>query len=115
MSRACLIALLGGMFVLAGGLSGQDTKKDDPKAVKKDDKKDDTTKLKGRLPQHWGKIGLTDTQKQQIYKIQGKYGDEIDKLEAKIKDLKSTQEKEMRAVLTPEQKKALEAAVLKEK
>src|SRR5580692_6459470 len=101
MSRLCLLALLGGMFILAGGLSGQDPKKDDPPA-----------KIKGKLPAYWGKIGLTDVQKQDVYKIQGKYGMEIDKLKAKIAELESTRDKEMKAVLTDDQKKALETAIL---
>jgi len=106
MSRLCLLALFGGMFVLAGGLVGQESKKDDPK-------KDDTpAKVKGKLPQYWGKIGLSDTQKQTIYTIQGKYGTEIDKLKAKIEELETTRDKEMKAVLSDDQKKALQAALL---
>jgi hypothetical protein len=102
MSRLCLLALLvGGMFALAGGLSGQDPKKDDPPA-----------KIKGKLPPLWAKIGLSDAQKQDVYKIQAKYGTEIEKLEAKIAELKTTRDKEMKAVLSDDQKKALEAAIL---
>jgi len=42
-------------------------------------KKDDPpVKVKGFLPMNWGKIGLSDDQKQEIYKIQAKYGGEID-------------------------------------
>jgi hypothetical protein len=106
MSRVSLIALLGGMLVLAGGfpnLAGQD-KKDEP-----------TTKVKGKLPSHWGKIGLTDDQKQTIYKVQAKYDPEIDKLTAKIDELKATRDKEMKAVLSADQKKALEDAILHNK
>ncbi|HEY1191386.1 MAG TPA: hypothetical protein VGE74_27375, partial [Gemmata sp.] len=51
---------------------------------------------------------LSDSQVQDVYKVQGKYNDEIDKLEAKIKELKGTRDKEMKALLTPEQKKRLE-------
>jgi hypothetical protein len=102
MSRFCLFALLmGGMIMLSGGLTGQDPKKDDP-----------PTKVKGKLPAYWGKIGLTDAQKQDVYKLQGKYGMEIDKLKAKIAELESTRDKEMKAVLTDDQKKALETAIL---
>ena len=68
MPRLCLLALLGAMFVLSGGLVGQEKKKDDPK------KKDDSpVKAKGMLPPNWGKLGLSDEQKQKIYKIQNKY------------------------------------------
>ena len=101
MSRFCLFALLGAMIILAGGLEGQEPKKDDPPA-----------KLKGKLPSHWGKIGLTDAQKQTIYQIQAKYDPEIEKLEAKVTEMKSTKDKEMKAVLNADQKKALEAALL---
>lgn len=106
MLRLPALVLMSGLFVLSGGLMiGQDTKKDDPKAAKKDEPQ---AKAKGQLPQNWGKIGLTDDQKQQIYKIQGKHAGEIDKLEAKIKEIKGTRDKEMKAVLTADQKKKLE-------
>lgn len=100
MYRLGFVALLGGMLILTGGLVGQEPKKDEP------------AKIKGKLPSHWGKIGLSDSQKQTIYQIQAKYDPEIDKLEAKIAELKSTRDKEMKAILTADQKKALETAIL---
>jgi hypothetical protein len=105
MTRLFALALLGGMFILAGGLAGQD-KKDDAK------KDDPPTKLKGRLPNGWTKIGLTDEQKQTIYKIQAKHDTEIEKLELKVKELRDARDKEMKAVLSADQKKALEAVLL---
>lgn len=109
MLRAVLFALLSGMIVFSTGtLNGQDQKKDDPKSTEKKDE----PKAKGFLPQNWGKLGLTENQKQDIYKIQGKYNADIEKLEAQIRDLKSARDKEMKAVLTPEQKKRLEDILL---
>lgn len=105
MLRVSMMTLLSGVFVLSGGLIGQDNKKDEPKEVKK---ADTPTKVKGFLPQNWGKIGLSDEQKQDIYKIQGKYNGEINKLEAKIRELKGTRDREMKAVLTADQKKRLD-------
>jgi Spy/CpxP family protein refolding chaperone len=101
MFRAGLFALTAALAVLSSDLTGQD---------KKDDKKpaEPVGKVKGVLPPNWKKIGLTDTQVQDIYKVQNKYNDEIDKLEAKIRDLKTTRDKEMKAVLTAEQKKRLD-------
>jgi hypothetical protein len=55
---------------------------------------------------------LTDTQVQDIYKVQGKYAEEISKLDAKIKELKAARDKEERAILTPDQKKRLEEILL---
>jgi Spy/CpxP family protein refolding chaperone len=112
MYRCCSLALFSALLVLSAGSFGQDSKpKDDPK--KTDPKKDDpAVKLKGRLPMHWPRLGLSDKQVQDIYKIQAKYGDEIAKLQAKIDELKATQLKEERALLTPEQKKRLEDILL---
>jgi hypothetical protein len=102
MVRLAMFVLLGGVLVLSGGVVGQDAKKNE---VKKDEP---AVKVKGMLPQNWGKIGLSDDQKKEIYKIQGRYSGEIDKLEAKIKELKGSRDKEMKAVLTVDQKKKLD-------
>lgn len=103
MFRVAAFVLACGLVVLSGGLNGQEAKKDDPKSTKKEE-----PKVKGQLPPNWGKIGLSDDQKKQVYKIQGKYAEEIDKLESKIKELKGTARKEMFEVLTADQKKRLE-------
>jgi Spy/CpxP family protein refolding chaperone len=109
MFYARLLTLLCGLFALTGGLadlSAQEKgKKDDP--VKKDEP---AGKVKGQLPQGWGKIGLTDEQKQKVYKIHAKYNDQIDKLEAQIKELKEKRDHERYDVLTAEQKKRLKEA-----
>ncbi len=109
MTHLRLAALLIGLIVLAGGVTGQDAKKGDPQAPKQ---KDPPTKAKGVLPSSWGKIGLSDDQKQTVYKIQNKFNDEINKLENKIAELKATRDKEMKGVLTQEQKKRLEDILL---
>ncbi len=89
----------------------QETKKQSPAVVKKED---EPGKLRGQLPKGWGKIGLSDEQKQTIYRIQNKYNAEIERLQAKINELKMARDKEMRNVLTPEQRKRLEEYLLKE-
>lgn len=99
--RLPMLAFLGGLLILAGGSFGQEPKKD----AKKDDP---PPRLKGFLPANWGKIGLSDNQKQDIYRIQAKYNGEIDKLEAKIQSLKASRDKEMKEKLSAEQKKRLE-------
>jgi hypothetical protein len=114
MFRAAVLALFTVMLVLSGGTVGQDAKsKEEPKKnVKKDDS---PTRVKGVLPRNWSKLGLTDTQVQTIYRVQNKYNEDIDKLEAKIKELKATRDKEAKDVLTPDQKKRLEEILLKGK
>jgi Spy/CpxP family protein refolding chaperone len=95
--------------VFGGSVSfAQEAKKETQPAEKKDDK------AKGQLPMYWKQLGLTDEQVQKVYKLQAKYNDEIDTLEAKIKELKEKMAKERSAILTTEQKKRL-ADILKEK
>jgi Spy/CpxP family protein refolding chaperone len=105
MSRMLLLVAFTAILVLCGGSAAQDAKKE----AKKDEP---VPKAKGFLPPNWGKLGLTDSQKQDVYTIQGKYNTEIDKLDAKIKELKAARDKEVKAVLTPEQKKRLEEILL---
>jgi Spy/CpxP family protein refolding chaperone len=115
MFRACLLALFSALLVLSAGSFGQDPKsKEDPKTTdKKTDGKDEPTgKLKGQLPPNWKKLGLTDVQVQDIYKVQGKYRDEIAKLRAKIAELEAARDKEEKAILTPDQKKRLEEILI---
>lgn len=87
------------LVVLAGGWSlGQD----------KDKKVDDPPmKFRGMLPAGWKKLGLSEKQVQEIYKIQNEYGTKIDAFEVKIKQLKDEQKTAMEKVLTKAQKDLL--------
>jgi peptidoglycan hydrolase CwlO-like protein len=107
MLRPAFLALFTCLLVLSSGLVGQDTKpkEDSKKEVKKDEP---PAKAKGVLPPNWKKLGLTDAQVQDIYKAQSKYNEKIDKLEAEIKELKTNRDKDMKAILTADQKKRLE-------
>lgn len=110
MFRAGLLALVTGLLVLSGGSLGQEKQpKQEPK------KEEPPAKVKGVLPDHWKKLGLSDAQVQEIYKIQNKYDAEIDKLQAKIAELKANKTKETKAVLTTEQKKRLDEILTGEK
>jgi len=87
-------ALLAGIVLVTGnGLMSQD-KKDPPKT-------------KGTLPSGWKNLDLTAEQKVNIYKIQAKFKDDIEKLREKIKDLQAEERREMVKVLTDDQKKKL--------
>jgi len=90
-SRAVL-GMFAVLLLTCGFLSGADTK---------------DTKIKGQLPPNWGKLGLTDEQKQKVYKIQADYRDKIADLEKQIKDLEDKRKADMEKVLTDEQKKRL--------
>ena len=45
---------------------------------------------------------------QEIYRVQAKYNEEIDKLEARIRELKDGRNRDVRVVLTADQKKRLD-------
>lgn len=68
---------------------------------------DPEKKAKGRLPANFGKV-VSDTQKAKIYQIQGDYAPKIKALREQLAALTAQQDKEMRAVLTPEQVKKLD-------
>ena len=64
-------------------------------------------KTTNRLPANYGKLGLTDAQKDKVYTINDKYETQLDALEEQLKALKAKRGTEVEAVLTAEQKKIL--------
>lgn len=68
-------------------------------------------KLRGRLPNYYGKAGVTKTQRKQIYAIQAMYRDRLQALQDQIDELKAKQAAEIEAVLTDAQKKKVKAFV----
>jgi hypothetical protein len=79
--------------LLAGGfLMGDDKKADEP------------PKLKGKLPAHFKKLGLSDKQTQEIFKIEAGYADKIDALQQQLADLKKAEHHDVDNVLTDDQK-----------
>jgi hypothetical protein len=83
------------VLVIAGWAVGQDEK---PKA-------------KGFLPQNYGKLGLSEEQKQKIYTIQAEYRGKVEALEKQIKDLQKQQAGEFAKVLTPSQRTRLKEII----
>ena len=65
---------------------------------------------RSHLPAHFGKIGLTAEQRQQMKAVNEKYSGQIKDLEAKISQLKTQREGELHSLLTEAQKKAVEDA-----
>ena len=99
------------MLLVCGSMVGwsQDAKPTTKGAPAKEttaEKKEDKKPV-NRLPNNYGKLNLTDAQKDKVYAIQEKYDVQLDALEEQIKSLKAKRTAETEAVLTPEQKKAL--------
>lgn len=61
-------------------------------------------KITGRLPNNYGKLGLSDKQKKSIYAAQSKYATEINALIRQVEELREKRDAEVGAVLTAEQK-----------
>ena len=60
-------------------------------------------KPKGRLPAYYGKV-VTDKQREQIYEIQGKFMEQIVKLQEQLTALAAKRDAEVEQVLTDEQR-----------
>jgi Spy/CpxP family protein refolding chaperone len=64
-------------------------------------------KYKPRLPNYYGKLDLTDQQREKIYSLQAIANGEIEALEEKINAIKEKRDGDIEAVLSPEQKAKL--------
>jgi hypothetical protein len=90
-----LLGLVVVAFLTGGFLSGDEPKKEAP------------AKGRASLPANWSKLGLTDTQKQDVYKIRGEFGAKIDALRQQIRDLQNEERQALAKVLTDAQKQRL--------
>jgi hypothetical protein len=107
MARLLSVALV---LMLVGIAPSQD--KDAPK---KDTPGQPDKKYKGVLPANFKKLGLTDAQVQNIYKIQSEYRSKIDDLKKQIDTLKAAEKSEVEKVLSDVQLKRLKEIRLGEK
>ncbi|MBD3676701.1 MAG: hypothetical protein HUJ26_24575 [Planctomycetaceae bacterium] len=64
-------------------------------------------KPRGRVPNHYGKLGLSPKQKESIYAIQAKYREQIEVLEQQLAELEKQEDAEVKNVLTDDQKENL--------
>jgi hypothetical protein len=101
MARPSIVFGMVAVVLLGGLLLAQEKKPDD----KKDPPT--TTRVRGQLKPGWRQLGLSDEQKNAVYKVQTEYGAKIDALEAQIKELKQKQEQEEFKALTDAQKARL--------
>ncbi len=65
------------------------------------------TKPRGRLPNHFGKLGISEEQRTRIYSIQADYDERIDELLSQIEELVTTRDADIDAVLTEGQRARL--------
>src|SRR3954447_3814825 len=60
-----------------------------------------------KVPPYFGQIGITDEQRESIYKIQGRHQAKIDELEKQIDEIQAQKLAECEGVLTDSQKQIL--------
>lgn len=108
-NRVTLIAVALSALIAAVSLSGLQAgfTNDVALAQKKQKKRAKRRKARGRLPNYYGKVGVSAEQREKIYSIQAQYNSQIKALEKQIAELKEKRDAEIESVLTPEQKKKL--------
>ena len=60
-----------------------------------------------RLPSYYGQVGLSDVQREAIYRLQEAYAEQLDALEQQLEALKGRRDQEIENVLSPAQKQRL--------
>jgi hypothetical protein len=100
--RYVTYALFVGL-VLGGMSFAQDSKK----GATKDDTRP-SARLRGQLPPNYRQLGLSEEQRQSIYKIQNEFSDKIEDLEKQIEKLKTERGRAYVKVLTKAQKDRLD-------
>jgi Spy/CpxP family protein refolding chaperone len=68
---------------------------------------DENSRPRGRLPNHFGKLGISDEQRTRIYAIQADYDGRVDALLAQIEELVADRDTDIDAVLTDGQRARL--------
>lgn len=103
--RACLLAvLIGGVgVVVPSRLDAQEPSGGKPAAAKK------ASDPSRRVPAFFGQIGLSQDQKEDIYKIRAKHLEKIAALQKQIDEIKAEEMKECESKLSESQKLLLDA------
>ena len=65
------------------------------------------SKPRGRLPIYYGKLGVSDDQRDKIYTIQAEYDAQLDELLAQLEELRAKRDRAVEGVLTAGQKQRL--------
>ena len=115
LSLTAAAALLFAVFAVRPGFSEDGDKKAKSKksaaakstAAKQKAQAAKQKKLRGRLPNYFGKIGVSDEQRTKIYTIQRSYQPQLVELRKQIAELLAKRDAEVASVLTDSQKEQL--------
>jgi hypothetical protein len=90
------VPVLAALLLAGGWLLGQTKSTDEP-----------PLKVKGTLPANFKKLGLSEEQTREIYKIRGTFATKIEALKQQIRDLHAEELAEIEKILTDGQKNRL--------
>jgi hypothetical protein len=99
-SAAAMTLLSTGLYVRAQESGTSRTQAKSSAAKKADSSR--------RVPRYFGDLGLSDTQRERIYRIQARHQPKIDDLEKQLEDARAALIKDCEKELTASQKTALE-------
>ena len=104
-----IVVLFTGIALTVCTADSVPAQKKEASSAKTNAKETKTTrkKPKGRVPAHYGKLNLSQEQKDKIYTIQASYKAQIDSLKKQLAELNQKKKTECETVLTEEQKKSL--------
>lgn len=105
----CFIVFTGiALFICTPGTATAQKKESKTVKTSAQETKSTAKKSKGRVPPHYGKLNLTQEQKNKIYQVQASYKSQIDSLKKQLADLNSKRKAECKSVLTASQKTMLD-------
>lgn len=105
-----LSAWIAMLLLVQTGLTQDAPKRTTSKAASSESAPKARAKARGRLPNGWGKLGVTSEQRLKIYAVQARYQEQIDALEEQIAALKMKRDQECEACLTAKQLDQLKEA-----
>jgi len=108
-----LLAASVAIAVLGAGTAFTQDDKPTAKATQKAKQKKTRKAPRGRLPNHYGKLGLSKDQKTKIYGIQRTYRARLQDLQQQIEDLRQQETIEIQQALSDDQREQL-VGLLKE-
>jgi len=102
-SRVLVLAIAALLAPPAIASAQEPAKKDVAKKVEAK-KKTPKAKARGRLPAHFGRV-VSSKQRATIYKLQAEFAEKMAALKAQLATLAEARDKEVEAVLTPDQRR----------
>ena len=103
-SSFCAVAVFGLLVLVGANLRGQDDAEPPANAAEAAKSNAEDEKRRGPLPAYFGKIGVSDEQREKLYDIQDEYEARLEELRQQLKALVRERDAKLESLLTPGQK-----------